>query len=266
MSFSHPPRKRFGQHFLIDHNIVQKIIIRAAVQSHEHVLEIGPGRGALTKRLCQVASRVLTIEIDTDLFAYLQNELQGFTNLEMSLGDALDYPYEHLTPNTVIVANLPYNISTPLLFKLFNARALIDRMILMVQLEVAQRMTAKVGTREYGVLSVLSQHFSSIDLAFKVSRSCFRPRPDVESAVIELRLKSAETVGTDQELNVFVRVVKAAFSHRRKTLFNAMRDAGFDTSVLQSGFARATIDGRGRAETLSVKDFQRLAQALCPLS
>ncbi|MCA9471313.1 MAG: 16S rRNA (adenine(1518)-N(6)/adenine(1519)-N(6))-dimethyltransferase RsmA [Nitrospirales bacterium] len=265
MRFPHP-RKRFGQHFLIDHNIVNKILIRAEVHPHEHVLEIGPGRGALTKRLCQVASRVLAIEIDVELFAYLQTELQGFENVEVVLGDALDFSYTNLSHNMVVVANLPYNISTPLLFKLFEARALIDRMILMVQLEVARRIVANAGTREYGVLSVLSQYFADVELAFKVPRTCFSPRPDVESAIIELRPKSSEQIGIEQECEAFVRVVKAAFSHRRKTLFNAMRDAGFHAHVLQSGFEMATIDGRCRAETLNVKDFQRLTQALHPSS
>ncbi|WP_447970256.1 16S rRNA (adenine(1518)-N(6)/adenine(1519)-N(6))-dimethyltransferase RsmA [Nitrospira sp. M1] len=264
MSSSVPPypRKRFGQNFLVDQNIVKKIVARAAICPGETVLEIGPGRGALTRVLCQVASRVLTVEIDTELFRYLQDDLTSHTNLEMSLGDALAYPFETLPPDTVVVANLPYNISTPLLFKLFDARASIDRMILMVQLEVAKRLVGKTGTRDYGVLSVLAQYFADVELAFKVSRTCFRPRPDVESAIVELRLKPACEMDRPEDIQQFVRVVKAAFSHRRKTLLNAMRDAGMVSDVLKSVFERTGIHGGRRAETLTVQDFQRLAHML----
>jgi len=254
------PRKRFGQNFLIDQNIVKKIVARAALRPDETVLEIGPGRGAMTRVLCQVATRVLAVEIDTELFHYLQDDLKSHPNLELSLGDALAYPFGALPSQTVVVANLPYNISTPLLFKLFDARASIDRLILMVQLEVAKRLVGKTGTRDYGVLSVLAQYFADVDLAFKVSRSCFRPRPDVESAIVELRLKNVDEMDGPAEIEQFIRVVKAAFSHRRKTLLNAMRDAGMTPDVLRSVFDRTEIDGGRRAETLTVQDFQRLAR------
>ena len=256
------PRKRFGQNFLIDQNIVRKIVKRAALCPEEVVLEIGPGRGVLTGPLCQVASRVLAIEIDTELFDYLQQALKQHPNLEMHLGDALVYPYERLPPNTVVVANLPYNISTPLLFKLFEARASIDRMILMVQLEVAKRIVGKTGTREYGVLSVIAQYFADVDLAFKVPRTCFRPSPDVESAIIEIRFKPLTALGLQEDIEKFIRVVKTAFRHRRKTLFNAMRDAELAVDTIELAFDRTGINGRRRAETLTVQDFQRLAQTI----
>ncbi|GJL54242.1 MAG: ribosomal RNA small subunit methyltransferase A [Nitrospirales bacterium] len=264
MSSSVPPypRKRFGQNFLVDHNIVKKIVARAALSPHETVLEIGPGRGALTRVLCQVATRVLAVEIDEDLFRNLQDELKAHVNLELSFGDALAYPYTTLPPHTVVVANLPYNISTPLLFKLFDARASVDRMILMLQLEVAKRLAAKAGTREYGVLSVLAQYFADVDVAFTVSRTCFRPRPDVESAIVELRLKPPCEMDRPEDIQQFVRVVKAAFSHRRKTLLNAMRDAGMASDALKVAFEGTGIHGGRRAETLTVHDFQRLARML----
>ncbi len=256
------PRKRFGQNFLIDQNIVRKIVARAAIRSDEVVLEIGPGRGALTGALCQAASRVLAIEIDAELFEYLQGKLKQYRTLELHLGDALAYPYDALPPCTVVVANLPYNVSTPLLFKLFEARASIDRMILMLQLEVAHRIVGKTGTREYGVLSVIAQYFAEVKLAFKVPRTCFRPRPDVESAIIEMRFKPMSDLGTQNDIEQFIRVVKAAFGHRRKTLFNAMRDAGMAVDVIESAFNRAGIRGGNRAETLTVEDFQRLTRSL----
>ena len=259
------PRKRFGQNFLIDQNIVKKILHRAAIRPDETVLEIGPGRGALTRELSLAAARVLAIEIDRELYAYLQQELGLSANLELQLGDALAYPFHELPSGTVVVANLPYNISTPLLFKLFESRASIDRMILMVQLEVAQRLVGKTGTRDYGVLSVLAQYFADIDLAFKVPRTCFRPRPDVASAIVEIRLKSNDVTDCPEDIEHFIYVVKAAFGHRRKTLLNSMRDAGFDPQVLEPAFERTEIAGSRRAETLTVQDFSRLARMLFPL-
>lgn len=256
------PRKRFGQNFLIDQNFARKILSRAALRPDEVVLEIGPGRGALTKDLCQAAAKVFAVEIDRDLHAYLQGQLASLTNLELQLGDALEFPFHTLPAHTVVVANLPYNISTPLLFKLFEARASIDRMILMVQLEVAQRLVGRTGTRDYGVLSVLAQYFADIDLAFRVPRTCFRPRPDVASAIVEIRLKPIEASTDPEDVEQFLSVVKAAFSHRRKTLFNSMRDAGFDIHSLQLAFDCVGIDGRRRAETLTVQDFQQLTRTL----
>ena len=221
-----------------------------------------PGRGALTKDLCQAAARVLAIEIDRELYGFLQQNLEPLTSLELLLGDALSYPYHTLPPNTVVVANLPYNISTPLLFKLFEARTSIDRMVLMVQLEVAQRLVGKTGTRDYGVLSVLAQYFADVDVAFKVPRTCFRPRPDVASAIVEIRLKPVDVSDRPEDIEQFMRVVKAAFSHRRKTLLNSMRDAGFSLEALNLAFERMGIDGRRRAETLTVQDFQQFARTL----
>lgn len=235
---------------------------RAALGPGDVVLEIGPGRGALTKDLCQVASRVLAIEIDRELYGFLQQDLASLANLELQLGDALAYPFHTLPTQTVVVANLPYNISTPLLFTLFEARASINRMVLMVQLEVAKRLVGKTATRDYGVLSVLAQYFADVALAFKVPRTCFRPRPDVESAIVEIRIKSDDGSDRPEDIQQFVRVVKAAFGHRRKTLFNSMRDTGFPPDCLELAFASTEIDGRRRAEMLTILDFQRLARAL----
>ena len=255
-----PPRKRLGQNFLIDHNIVKKIIDLADLQPGETVLEIGPGRGILTRPLCETVSRVIAIEVDSRLSRYLQELFPPMANLEIINDDALKFPYHTLPENTVIVANLPYNISTPLLFQFFAARPRVSRIVLMLQLEVARRLVARPGTREYGILSVLTQYFADVQLAFRVSRSCFRPSPEVGSAVVRLDMKPDDSF-QNEAVDAFVRIVRAAFGHRRKTLFNAMRDAGFSSAQIESAFLQATIDGTRRAETLTIEEFETLSRS-----
>ena len=256
-----PPRKRLGQHFLIDHNIVRKIIHVADLQADETVMEIGPGRGILTAALCQKVSQVLAIERDKRMVDYLAQAFAHHANLKVIHGDALAFPFATLPPGTVIVANLPYNISTPLLFQFLDARARIRRMVLMLQLEVARRLVAQVGTRDYGVLSVLIRYVADARLLFQVPNSCFRPSPKVDSAVVRLDVKArgSNEVG---EVDTFIQIVRAAFSHRRKTLLNSMRDAGFPVNELKGVLTRAEIDGGRRAETLTIQDFANLTHAL----
>jgi 16S rRNA (adenine1518-N6/adenine1519-N6)-dimethyltransferase len=256
-----PPRKRLGQHFLIDPNIIKKIISLADLQPEETVMEIGPGRGILTAALCQKVTKVLAIEMDERLVDYLTRAFAHISNLEVKHGDALKFPYATLPAGTVIVANLPYNISTPLLFQFLDARAHIRRMVLTLQLEVARRLVAPVGTRDYGVLSVLIQYLADARLAFQVPNSCFKPSPKVDSAVVRLDVKRGGSV-EDREVTLFVQIVRAAFSHRRKILLNSMRDAGFPLHEIRLAFHRAEIDGTRRAETLTVQEFANLTCAV----
>ena len=255
-----PPRKRLGQNFLIDQNIVKKIITLADLQSDETVVEIGPGRGILTQSLCEKASRVMAIEVDSRLIPFLHELFSPISNLELIHGDALKFPYHTLPSETVIVANLPYNISTPLLFQFFAARTRVRRMVLTLQLEVARRLVAQPGTREYGILSVLTQYFAEARLAFRVSRSCFRPSPEVGSAVVRLDMKPDGSF-QNEAVDAFARVVRAAFGHRRKTLFNAMRDAGFSSVQIGTAFLQSNIDGTRRAETLTIQEFEILSRS-----
>ena len=224
-------------------------------------MEIGPGRGILTAALCQKASKVLAIETDKRLVDYLMHALGHSSNLEVIYGDALKFPYATLPHGTVIVANLPYNISTPLLFQFLDARARIRRMVLTLQLEVARRLVAPVGTRDYGVLSVLIRHVADVRLAFQVPNSCFRPSPKVDSAVVRIDVRRSESV-EDSQVKVFVQIVRAAFSHRRKFLSNSMRDAGFSLDEIKLAFNRAEIDSQRRAETLTVQEFANLTHAV----
>lgn len=256
-----PALKRLGQNFLIDQNIVRKIIALAAIQPGETVLEIGPGRGILTVALCAAAERVIAVEIDPQLHTYLTELLVDCRNLDLRGEDALEFEYDSLPDRTVVVANLPYYASTPLLMKFLEARARITRSVIMLQAEVADRLVAKPGTREYGVLSVLAQHQADIVWGFRVSPNCFRPRPEVASAVVRLDGRSVSSISDDPGAT-FTRVVRGAFAHRRKTLINSLRDEGFSPDMVAQALATIGISSVRRAETLSIENYVALARAL----
>jgi 16S rRNA (adenine1518-N6/adenine1519-N6)-dimethyltransferase len=276
-----PPLKRFGQNFLIDHNIVRKIVDLAAIRPEETVLEIGPGRGILTRALCGKAQKVIAIEIDRQLAQVLAGNQAGhqisieagsagsdhlpladtYANLDLRVGDALEFDYGSLPPGTVVVANLPYYVSTPLLFTLLECSQRIDRLILMLQTEVAQRLAARPGSKEYGALSVLTQYRAAVTLAFRVSPHCFRPRPTVGSAVVRLAVKTEQLLDGNHEQR-FARLVRAAFAHRRKTLLNSLRDEGYAPDLVAAALAQCGIAPDRRAENLSLEDYLRLSTAL----
>jgi 16S rRNA (adenine1518-N6/adenine1519-N6)-dimethyltransferase len=255
------PRKRLGQHFLIDPNLLRKIVSLADIQPSDSVCEIGPGGGALTGLLCQTAKQVLALEVDPRMVEFLRTELAGYPNIEVQERDALRYSFEDLPEHTIIVANLPYNISTPIMFRLLEAQQKITRMVLTIQLEVAQRLVAKPSTKDYGVLSVMVQHLAEVKFGFKVSRKCFRPVPDVDSGVVRLDIRPDPQEETENLAN-FQRTVRAAFGQRRKTLLNAFRSAGISNDSLQQVQRDAGISLTRRAETLSVQEFQALAKLL----
>lgn len=265
MSQSDPPPaiKRLGQNFLIDPNIVRKIVALAALCSNDSVFEIGPGRGILTEALCRTAGRVTAIEVDPRLHAYVSEHLTEFPHLTLILDDAMTFPVETLPSGTVVVANLPYYISTPLLFRLLEHHDRFPRLVLMLQNEVADRLAAKPGTSDYGVLSVMAQYAADITKAFKVSANCFRPRPDVGSAVVLLRSKQQRELSPDEE-PAFAALVKAAFAHRRKTLVNSLRDEGYDQTRWVETLESCGLSPTVRAEVLSVRQFIELSRRINP--
>ena len=255
------PNKRLGQNFLIDPNIVRKIVALAELSPNDHVLEIGPGRGILTEALSRTAGRVTAIEVDSRLHAYLETKQAELPNVELVCDDALAYPVENLPMGTIVVANLPYYISTPLLFRLLGQRGRFPRMVLMLQDEVADRLVAQPGGSDYGVLSVMTQYAADITKAFRVSAQCFRPRPDVASAVVRLGMKERTRLSPKEEVTLRA-LVKAAFAHRRKTLVNSLRDEGYELHPVIERLQRLDIALARRAETLSVEEFLQLALAL----
>ncbi len=255
-----PANKRLGQNFLIDQNIVRKIVAAAELTPDDTVLEIGPGRGILTDALAQAARRVVAIEIDAELYRLLRGRQPGWKNVELICADALVHPFETL-PAGVVVANLPYYISTPLLFKLLEHRRQFRRLVLMLQNEVADRLVAKAGEAEYGVLSVMTQYAAEVKKAFKVSANCFRPRPDVGSAVVVLRPRPQPLLSPQEEPG-FSALVKAGFAHRRKTLPNSLRDEGYEPSLVTEVVTAMKLMPTVRAETLTLEQFMELASRL----
>jgi 16S rRNA (adenine1518-N6/adenine1519-N6)-dimethyltransferase len=253
--------KRFGQNFLIDPNIVRKIVAAAKLRPNDCVLEIGPGRGALTRALCAAAGSVIAVELDPQLVSYLKETLADCRNLDLRHGDALRFPFQTLPDKLIVVANLPYYVSTPLLFTLLESHDRIDRMVLMLQLEVAKRLIANPGTDDYGILSVLTQYRAAPSLAFRVSPSCFRPQPDVESAVVHLAVRQSLAIHVDDEA-LFTRIVRAAFAHRRKTLTNSLRDEKFSPIQIARALADTGIEPSRRAETLTLSEFAALSVAI----
>jgi len=238
-SSSHRPRKRFGQHFLHDPRILEKIVSAVHPQENDFVVEIGPGEGALTRRLLEKTPHVETIEIDRDLAARLRQE-----NIKVHEADALEFDYSVFPPGARIVGNLPYNISTPLLFHLARFAQRVRDLHFMLQLEVVERMVAAPSTPAYGRLSVALQARFRMQKLFNVGSGAFKPPPKVESAVVRLE-PLAEMLKIDEDL------LRRAFSARRKTLRNAL--PGIDLAALG-------IDARLRPENLSPADYARIAE------
>jgi 16S rRNA (adenine1518-N6/adenine1519-N6)-dimethyltransferase len=239
-SRSHRPRKRFGQHFLHERRVLEKILHAVAPQKSDHFVEIGPGEGALTAPLLAAAGTVEAIEVDRDLAARLESE---YPALRIHRADALEFDFAHMPHGVRIIGNLPYNISTPLLFHVARYAERVRDLHFMLQLEVVERMVAAPSTAAYGRLSVSLQARFRMKKLFNVSRGAFRPPPKVESAVVRLEPRSPP-------LEVNEDLVRRAFSARRKTLRNALPEVDF---------AAAGIDAGLRAENLSPADYARLS-------
>jgi 16S rRNA (adenine1518-N6/adenine1519-N6)-dimethyltransferase len=251
----HQPRKRFGQNFLVDPHYVARIVDAIAPQPSDNLVEIGPGQAALTRPLVERAGHLAAIEIDRDLAARLAAEFPR-DRLALYVADALEFDFRVLGPALRVVGNLPYNISSPVLFQLARFETQLADVHVMLQREVVARMTAQPATVDYGRLTVMLQARFRIARLFTVPAGAFRPAPKVESAVARLvPLGAARPAIADEAL--FARIVAAAFGQRRKTLRNAL-SAICDEKALRA----AGIDPAARGETLSVADFVRLANAL----
>ena len=262
---AHVPRRSLGQHFLIDKNIVHKIVRLAELQPGETVLEIGPGRGILTEALLDSSGLVVAVELDAALCAHLRATLGRRSNFRLVEGDALTFDYAQVPSPFLVVANLPYYVSTPLLFRLLEDRRRIDRLVLMLQEEVVARLAAAPGGRDYGALSIAAQFYCEVRQAFRVPPTCFRPKPQVGSAVVVLTPLPKPRVSVADEA-FFFRVVRAGFAHRRKALPNSLRDEGFEGAPTAAALEQAGIDPRRRAETLSIEEFAALADGLLSLN
>ena len=251
----HRPRKRFGQNFLVDRSVIDRIVRSIDPQPLDRMIEIGPGHGALTRALLDRLPQLDVIEIDRDLAAELVREHDP-QRLHVHVGDALKFDFATMGKRLRVVGNLPYNISSPLLFHLLGyADAIVDIHV-MLQKEVVDRMVAKPGSADYGRLTVMLGQRFEIERLLRVPAGAFRPQPKVESAFARLRPRAVSPWHLDDS-ELFARVVTLAFGQRRKTLRNALAPL-VDESVLQS----AGIDPQARGETLSIGEFATLSNAI----
>ena len=263
------PLKRYGQSFLIDRNIIERIVANAEIDRNDEVVEIGAGAGIMTAMLSECAWKVRALEIDGRMIDVLKEELKARRNVTVLHQDVLTYDFtvaahESREGRLIVVGNIPYNISSQIMFRLIQQRDVISKVVLMFQKEVAERIIALPGMRQYGSLSVLTSMYMSCSKVMTVSPTCFYPKPRVDSMVLKMRARERPLTDVkDPEL--FHKVVRAAFSKRRKTLVNSLKSNPFlslehDEIVKLTG--QACIDPTRRAETLTVEEFGRLTNVL----
>ena len=256
---THTPRKRFGQNFLHDHNIIYNILSGLNAKPNEHWVEIGPGMGALTEPLLALDLQIDVVELDRDLVTYLKDKFKHHTQLQIHSADALRFDFSALAKNDEklrIIGNLPYNISTPLMFHLLDNAYCIEDMHFMLQKEVVDRICAAPGSKKYGRLSVMMQYYCATELLFDVPPESFDPAPKVMSAIVRLIPHQQPPVAVNN-LKMLNRLVVQAFSQRRKTLRNSLKKLIGEDAIVALG-----IDPNLRAEVISLADFARLSNVL----
>lgn len=258
--------KKLGQNFLIKRGIVDEIVHAAELTPGEPVLEVGPGIGTLTQGLAQSGADVTAIELDRRLLEVLDTTLASYDNVRIVHGDVLklDVPTIMNHKPFKVVANLPYYITTPIIMSLLESKLPIERLVVMVQKEVALRMVAKPGTKDYGALSVAVQYYTEPDIVLDVPPKSFLPAPAVTSSVIRCVLRDKPPVEVIDE-KLFFRVVKAGFAQRRKTFSNTMKTTGLTKNQIDELLAKANIDGQRRGETFTLQEFADVANAWAAL-
>lgn len=259
--FSHQARKRFGQNFLRDPNIIERIVASIAAQADDRILEIGPGQAALTDLLAASGAQLDCVELDRDLAGFLQQRFSGNARVRIHQQDILKFDLHSLTPppapNSLrIIGNLPYNISTPVLFHLLKSHELIRDMVFMLQLEVVQRMAAEPGNKNYGRLGLMLQYYCQVEHLFNVPPEAFSPRPKVSSAIVRLVPHTQFPLRAQDPLTLEL-VIRSAFNQRRKTLKNSLKAIMSEETMVASG-----IDFGLRPENLSLAEYVRLSDAI----
>ena len=263
-------QKKFGQNFLIDPHVLEKIVEAAGIRPDDFVLEIGPGIGTMTQYLCEHAGKVMAVEIDRKLMEILEETLSAYDNVTVVNEDILKLDIAKIAEEEnngkpiKVVANLPYYITTPIIMELFESKVPLDSVTVMVQKEVAERMQAEPGTKEYGALSLAVQYYAEAEIVANVPPNCFMPRPNVGSAVIRLTCHKTSPVEVLDERFLF-RVIRASFNQRRKTLQNGLgNDASLPINKSQAAEAleEMGLSATIRGETLSLEEFARLSNLL----
>lgn len=260
-------KKKFGQNFLIDKNILDKIINATEADGDSVVLEIGPGIGTLAVELAKRGATVYAIEIDSTLIPILEKNFELYPNIKLIHGDALKVDYKEILAPYIgekkikVAANLPYYITTPLIFKILETDLPWESITLMMQLEVAQRICAKPGRKDYGSLTVAVNYYGKPTLITKVPSQAFFPSPKVDSAVLNIKLNTEKIFVKDQQL--FFKIIKTAFNQRRKTLLNNLLNLGkLNKEELNNLLKSINIDGSRRAESLTIEEFALLTNAI----
>lgn len=258
-------KKKWGQNFLFDTNLLKKIVAGAEIVRGDSVVEIGPGAGTLTRVLAEAGANVLAIEIDRSLIPFLENSLQRL-EVKIIQGDILKVNLDQLieenkfTKPYKVVANLPYYITTPIIMDLLEKKYHLDLMVFMVQWEVAQRLTAKPGGKEYGAITLAIEYHTEAKILFKVPRTLFHPVPEVDSAIVSFQKRQKPKVFVYNEALLFT-LIKAAFGMRRKTLFNALKSVNppLAKEEILTIFKKVNIDEKRRGETLTLQEFASIA-------
>ena len=258
MTIQHQARKRFGQNFLVDQHIIGQIVAAIGPSADDNLIEIGPGTAAITEHLIQRCPTMKVVELDRDLVGFLTEKFADYPDFSIYSGDALktDFAQFHDGRQLRLVGNLPYNISTPVLFHLLRFNQSIDDMVFMLQLEVVQRMAAGVGDKNYGRLGLMLQYFCEIEHLFNVPSTAFTPQPKVSSAIVRLRPHRTLPIAA-RDVNSLQNVIRTAFNQRRKTLRNSLK-----TLVSDEIFATLPIDVTQRPENLSLADYVLISDAI----
>lgn len=263
-------QKRFGQNFLIDANILTKIVDSAEIKKDDLVIEIGPGIGTMTQYLCEKAREVIVVEIDKKLIPILEDTLSGYSNVIIINQDILKVDLEKLIEEknegrpVKVVANLPYYITTPIIMGLLEGKAPVESLTVMIQKEVADRMQVGPGTKDYGALSLAVQYYSKPEVMAYVPRACFMPKPNVDSAVIRLTKLTKKPVDVDNERLMF-QIIKAAFNQRRKTLLNSLYNSpfvNFTKEEITKAIQVLNLDMNIRGEVLTLEKYAELTNYL----
>jgi len=263
--YGYQPKKSLGQHFLIDENILKKMVQVASLSREDYVLEIGAGLGNLTKYLVEKAGKVIAVEKSKELVKILKNEVP-YKNLEIIEGDILRMELHLLQQagkRLKVVSNLPYNIATEVIFRLLEAKGIFIELYLMLQKEVAERIVAKPKTRDYGILSIIAQFHSEPSILFCVERSSFLPKPKVDSALVRFMILENPRVQVP-DYNNFKKMVKAGFSKRRKTIKNALLGSGWglNSEEVERLLLQAGIGFSSRAEEIDLEGWAKLAERI----
>lgn len=256
--------KSLGQNFLVDDSVPRDIVAGAGVCKEDLAIEIGPGVGTLTAQLLNTAKRVVAIELDNDLIPILSQELGDNPNFTLIHNDALKVDFNEIIgdeKSVKLVANLPYYVTTPIIVKLLKEKYNFKSLTIMIQKEVAERMAAEPGNKDYGALSLLVQYYCNTEIVRKVPPACFIPRPKVDSIVIRLEKLDKPRVEVENE-KLFFDIIRNSFNMRRKTLWNGVKSLGVSKEKLEEAFAEANVDPKRRGETLSIEEFAILSDKI----